>query len=179
MMEKLALACEGENWEEHAHPLSLYYHHVQSCSVRSSGEGRYGTPHVFFISSLIRMNSIGVIGRNVVLVVLPRPEHPDDPRWGTWGPAASWRPTWTPPCSSGQSPGKRTGLQNILVLWLQGPLICSPVYHKCSDMQEKAVRIRLLNFHNFRCQDKRYKKNLKTKLRIPGPHFFLQIRIRP
>ncbi len=27
----------------HAHPLSAYYHHVQSCSVRSSWEGRYTT----------------------------------------------------------------------------------------------------------------------------------------
>ncbi len=32
----------------HAHPLSVYYHHVQSCHVRSSGEGKYTQP----ISSL-------------------------------------------------------------------------------------------------------------------------------
>jgi hypothetical protein len=33
IMEKSALAGEGG---AHAHPLSDYYHHIQSCSVRSS-----------------------------------------------------------------------------------------------------------------------------------------------
>ncbi len=38
MMEKLAQA--GEDRGVHAHPLSLYHHHVQSCGVCSSWEGR-------------------------------------------------------------------------------------------------------------------------------------------
>ncbi len=32
-------------WGMHAHPLLIYYHHVQSCSVRSSWEGGY-TPSI-------------------------------------------------------------------------------------------------------------------------------------
>ncbi len=43
MMEKSALAGEGA-WGVHAHPLSAFYHHGQSCSlvvVRSYLEGRY------------------------------------------------------------------------------------------------------------------------------------------
>ncbi len=41
MMEKSFLA--GESGGVHAHPLSAYYHHVQSCSVRSCE--RAGTHH--------------------------------------------------------------------------------------------------------------------------------------
>ncbi len=35
MMEKSALAGEGGGWGVHAHPLSAYDHHVQSCNVLS------------------------------------------------------------------------------------------------------------------------------------------------
>ncbi len=48
MMEKSA--CAGGGGWVHAHPLSAYYLHVQSCSVRSCCEGRY-TPCTF-ISTL-------------------------------------------------------------------------------------------------------------------------------
>ncbi len=52
MMEKSALA--GEGGGVHAHPLSPFYHHLQSFSVRSSWEGRYTTT----ISTLPYMYSV-------------------------------------------------------------------------------------------------------------------------
>jgi hypothetical protein len=54
MMEKLAQAGEGGGM--HAHALHSIYHHVQSCSVRSSWEGLIYPP--YFIS--IPMYSLGL-----------------------------------------------------------------------------------------------------------------------
>jgi hypothetical protein len=43
MMEKSSPAGEGGGGRVHAHSILLYYHHIQSCSVRSSWESRYCT----------------------------------------------------------------------------------------------------------------------------------------
>ncbi len=54
MMEKIKISPGWWGWGVHAHPLSAYYHYVQSCSVRSCWVGRYTHP----VSSLPYMYSV-------------------------------------------------------------------------------------------------------------------------
>ncbi len=44
-------------WGVHAHPLSAYYHHVQSCSARSCWEGRYTLPYMYSLVEILSVYS--------------------------------------------------------------------------------------------------------------------------